>query len=120
MLVGFTTEKEKKETLYEAEMKSNGHSKNVLIDSNGEIREVEEEATLTALPAAVQTQVQKSVGKSKILAMESITKKGQLVGYELQVQDPKGKSSELNLKADGRVQDKEDGEDDDDEEDGGK
>jgi hypothetical protein len=118
MLVGLTTEREKNVTLYEAEMKINGHSKNLLIDSSGNIREVEEETTLSALPPGVQPEVQKSVGKSKILAMESISKAGKLAGFELRVQDAKGKESTLNLRADGKPQGKdEDGEDDDDEED---
>ena len=121
MLVGFSTEKEANETLYEAEMKINGHSKNLLIDSSGNIREVEEETTLSALPPGVQSEVQKSVGKSKILAMEAVSKAGKLVGFELRVQDAKGKESGLNLKADGRPAGKdEDGEDEDDEEDEGK
>jgi hypothetical protein len=121
-LVGFTTEKENGETLYEAEMKISGHSKNLLIDASGSIRTVEEETTLSALAPAVQAEVQKSVGKSKILAMESVTKRGKLQGYELQIQDAKGEESGLNLSPAGKPQKDEEGEDedDDDEEDAGK
>ena len=116
MLVGFTTEKEGNETLYEAEMKISGHSKNLLIDSSGSIREVEEETTVSDLPPGLQSEVQKSVGKSKILAMESISKAGRLVGFELRVQDSRGKESGVNLDANGKPQSKnEDGGDDDDE-----
>ena len=120
-LVGFTTEKEKGETLYEAEMKVGGHSRNLLIDASGTVREVEEETELSALPKGVQAEVQKSVGKSKIMSMEAVTKSGKLAGYELRIQDAKGKESGLNLNAEGKRKAKdEDGEDDDDDEEDGK
>src|ERR1700686_5776069 len=48
---GFSTEKEKGQTYYEAEMVVNGHSKDILIDTHGAIVEVEEEVEMTALPA---------------------------------------------------------------------
>ena len=116
-LAGFTTEKEKGQTLYEAEMKINGRSKNLLIDASGAIKEVELETTLSELAPAVQSEVQKSVGKSKILSMESLTKGGKLAGFELQIKDAKGKESGLKLNAAGKPEGKDDGEDEDDDED---
>src|SRR5438270_5408134 len=47
---GFSQEVEKGQTFYEAEMMLNGHSKDVLIDSNGGIAEVEEEVAPASLP----------------------------------------------------------------------
>src|SRR6266853_2055724 len=51
---GFSTEKEKGETFYEAEMTVNGHGKDVLIDASGTVVEVEEEVALDKLPAEVK------------------------------------------------------------------
>ena len=55
---GFSTEKEKGQTYYEAEMVVNGHSKDLLIDVNGAIVEVEEEVAMNALPADVKAGLQ--------------------------------------------------------------
>ena len=48
---GFSQEKEKGQTYYEAEMTVGGHSKDVLIDANGAIVEVEEQVALDSVPA---------------------------------------------------------------------
>src|SRR6267154_6783304 len=55
---GFSTEKEKGQTFYEAEMVVNGHSKDVLIAADGTVVEVEEQVTLDSLPADVKTGLQ--------------------------------------------------------------
>jgi uncharacterized membrane protein YkoI len=51
---GFSTEVEKGQTLYEAELMVKGHSKDILMDAQGNIVEVEEEVAMDALPAAVK------------------------------------------------------------------
>ncbi len=51
---GFSTEKEKGETFYEAEMMVNGHSKDVLIAADGTVVEVEEQVVLDSLSAEVK------------------------------------------------------------------
>src|ERR1700731_5291369 len=55
---GFSTENEKGQTYYEAEMVVNGHSKDILIDANGAMVEVEEEVAMNALPADVKAGLQ--------------------------------------------------------------
>jgi hypothetical protein len=83
---GFSEEKEKGQTFYEAELMVNGHSKDVLMDANVQIVEVEEQAAVESLSAAVRDGLQAKAGKrGKLVKVESITKLGKLVAYEAQV-----------------------------------
>src|SRR6266481_7901252 len=72
---GFSEEKEKGQTTYEAEMLLNGHTKDVLIDANGVVIEIEEQVDLQAVSAEVRAGLQAKAGKGKITKIESITKK---------------------------------------------
>jgi hypothetical protein len=103
---GFSTEKEKGQTFYEAEMMVNGHSKDVLIAADGAVVEVEEQVVLDSLSADVKAGLQTKAGKGKILKVESLTKKGKLVAYEAQV-DTNGKKSEVQVGPDGKPLDHE-------------
>src|SRR5712692_11952958 len=103
---GFSTEKEKGQTLYEAEMMVNGHSKDVLIAADGTVVEVEEQVVLDSLSADVKTGLQAKAGKGRILKVESLTKKGKLVAYEAKV-DTNGKKSEVQVGPDGKPLDHE-------------
>src|SRR6266699_2584506 len=52
---GFSQEKEKTgQTTYEAEMILNGHTKDVQMDANGGVTEIEEQLDLQAVPAAAR------------------------------------------------------------------
>ena len=79
---GFATEVEKGRRLYEVELTVNGHSKDILMDRDGNIVEVEEEVTMDSLPATVQDALRKAAGKGTIGKIESLTKNGKLVAYE--------------------------------------
>ena len=103
---GFSTEKEKGETFYEAEMMVNGHSKDVLIAADGTVVEVEEQVVLDSLSADVKAGLQTKAGKGNILKVESLTKKGKLVAYEAKV-DTNGKKSEVQVGPDGKPLDHE-------------
>jgi hypothetical protein len=103
---GFSTEMEKGQTFYEAEMTVNGHSKDVLIAADGTVVEVEEQVALDSLPADVKTGLQAKAGKGKILKVESLTKKDKLVAYEAQV-ETNGKKSEVQVGPDGKPLDHE-------------
>ncbi len=98
---GFSAEKEKGQTLSEAEMIVNRHSKDVLIAADGTVVEVEEQVALDSLSAEVKASLQAKAGKGKILKVESLTKKGKLVAYEAQV-DTNGKKSEVQVGPDGK------------------
>lgn len=103
---GFSREKENGQTCYEAEMTVSGHSKDVLIDPNGKILEVEEQVTLGSLPAAVKEGLQSKAGKGKIVKVESLTKHDKLVAYEAEVQTA-GTKSEIQVGPDGKPLDHE-------------
>jgi hypothetical protein len=98
---GFSQEKENGQTFYEAEMMVNGHSKDVLIDSNGEIVEVEEEVAMDALPGLVKDGLQAKAGKGKLGKVESLTKHDKLVAYEAVLQT-NGKKAEVQVGPDGK------------------
>ena len=103
---GFSVEKEKGETFYEAEMIVNGHSKDVLIDASGTVVEVEEEIPMDKLPAAVRAGLEAKAGKGEIRKVESLTKKGKLVAYEAKVLT-NGKQAEVQVGPDGKALDHE-------------
>jgi hypothetical protein len=83
---GFSEEKENGQTYYEAEMMVSGHRKDVLIDKDGGIVEVEEQVAFDSLPADVKNGLQSKAGSGKIVKVESLTKHGELVAYEAKVQ----------------------------------
>lgn len=98
---GFSQEKENGKTFYEAELLVNGHSKDVLMDANGEVIEVEEQVPIDQLPTVVRDGLQSKAGPGKLVKVESVTKKGKLVAYEAQVLT-NGKRSEAQVGPDGR------------------
>jgi hypothetical protein len=93
---GFATEVENGKRLYEAEMTINGHSKDISMDKNGNIVEVEEEVAMDSLPPAVQEALKTAAGKGTIGKIESLTKNGKLVAYEAHVTTGK-KRSEIQV-----------------------
>lgn len=103
---GFSEEKENGQTAYEAEMLVNGHTKDVQMDTNGAVIEIEEQVDLQALSAEVRAGLQAKAGKGKIAKVESITKKDKLVAYEAQVVTD-GKKSEVQVGPDGKPLDHE-------------
>ena len=103
---GFSTEKEKDQTLYEVEMTVNGHSKDISMTADGSIVEIEEQVALDSLSPEVKAGLQAKAGKGKILKVESLTKKDKLVAYEAKV-DTDGKKSEVQVGPDGKPLDHE-------------
>jgi len=89
---GFATEIEHGQKFYEAELTINGRSKDILMDKNGRIVEVEEEVALDSLPPAVQDALKKAAGSGSIELVESLTKNGTLVAYEGHVKTGKRRS----------------------------
>lgn len=103
---GFSEEKEKGQTFYEAELTVNGHSKDILMDASGAIVEVEEQVEFDRLPADVKAGLTAKAGKGTIKKVESITKHDKLVAYEAQVTTD-GKRSEVQVGPDGKPLDHE-------------
>ncbi len=98
---GFAKEVEDGKTFYEAELTVNGHAKDILMDPQGNIVEVEEEVDLASLPAAVKDGLTKAAGKGKITLVETLTKKDKLVAYEAVVKNG-SKESEVQVGPDGK------------------
>ena len=103
---GFSQEKENGQTLYEAETTVNGHSKDITIDANGALVEIEEQVALDSLPSAVKAGLQAKAGEGKIVKVESLTKRDKLVAYEAKVQTA-GKKTEIQVGPDGKPLDHE-------------
>lgn len=103
---GFSQEKENGQTFYEAALMVNGHSKDVLMDTNGQIVEVEEQIATDSLSPAVRDGLQAKAGKGKLVKVEFLTKNGKLVAYEAQVVTD-GKRSEVQVGPDGKPLDHE-------------
>lgn len=103
---GFSQEKENGQTLYEAELMVNGHSKDVLMDVNGAVVEVEEQIPTESLSPAVRDGLQAKAGNGKIIKVETLTKNGKLVAYEAKVLT-NGKKSEVQVGPEGKPLDHE-------------
>ena len=86
--------------LYKVELAVNGHSKDVIIDSKGNILKTEDEVALDKLPAVVRRALQKKAGPGTITRTESISKLGSIVAYEAKV-ITNGKKSEVQVGPDG-------------------
>ncbi|MHB8500029.1 MAG: hypothetical protein ACYDCG_02125 [Candidatus Acidiferrales bacterium] len=98
---GFSTEKENGQTIFEAEMTVNGHSKDVSMTADGSIVELEEQVALDSLSPEVKAGLHAKAGKGRILKVESLTKKDKVVAYEAQVVT-NGKRSEIQVGPDGK------------------
>jgi hypothetical protein len=98
---GYSEETEDGKLEYEVEMTVNGHGKDVSIDPDGNVLEVEEQVNLGRLPAAVREGLQQKAGSGKIGKVESITKHGSLVAYEAHVMTGT-KKSEVQVGPDGK------------------
>jgi|ERR1700676_2731413 hypothetical protein len=98
---GFSQEKENGQTNYEAELTVDGHSKDILIDPNGAVVEIEEQVPIDSLPSAVKDGLRAKAGSGKILKVESLTKHDKLVAYEAVVQTA-GKKKEIQVGPEGQ------------------
>jgi hypothetical protein len=98
---GFSEERENGHTYYEAELTVDGHSRDVLMDGQGNVVEVEEQVALDALPKEVRAGLMSQVGNGQILRVESITKHEKIVAYEAQVKTG-SKRSEIQVGPDGK------------------
>ena len=79
VLKGFSTEIEDGKKIYEVEMTVNGRGKDISMDPQGKVLEIEEEVPIDSLSAAVKEGLTKAAGKGKITKVESLTKEGKLV-----------------------------------------
>jgi uncharacterized membrane protein YkoI len=101
-IIGFSEEKEAGRTFYEMELRINGRTRDVTMDSSGAVVMVEEEVVLSELSAAVQAGLQKAAAAGRITLVESIARGGRVVAYEAHVETG-GKESEIKVDPDGNV-----------------
>src|ERR1700730_9795070 len=66
----------------EVELTMNGHGKDISMDKDGKIVEVEEEVAMDSLTPEVKAGLAKAAGSGTITKVESLTKEGKLVAYE--------------------------------------
>jgi uncharacterized membrane protein YkoI len=93
---GFSSEVEGGKTLYEVELAVNGHGKDISMDKDGQIVEVEEEVAMDSLSPEVKAGITKATGSGTITKVESLTKGGKLVAYEANVKNG-SKRSEVQV-----------------------
>ena len=98
---GYSQETEDGKVAYEVALTVNGHSKDITMDAQGNVMEIEEEVDIKALPAEVRAGLEKQAGKATVGKVESLTKHGSLVAYEAQVRDGK-KRSEIQVGPNGK------------------
>ncbi len=99
---GLAKEKENGKTVYELELKVDGHNKDMMIDASGKILSIEEQVELKDLPSSVQAEIVKQTGKGKISIIESLTENGALTGYEALIKTG-GRSKEVKISPDGKL-----------------
>jgi hypothetical protein len=87
-------------TSYEMELLTKGGGKDVTFSPTGDVLEIEEEVQRPALPAPVAAAFDKAAQGGSLGKIESLTRKGQLVGYESTV-FTNGKHRELAFRPDG-------------------
>jgi uncharacterized membrane protein YkoI len=98
---GFSTEIENGKRIYEAELTVNGRSKDISMDKNGNIIEIEEEVSLDSLPQVVRDGLTHAAGSGTITKVEALTKNNKLVAYEAGVKSG-AKHSEIQVGPDGK------------------
>jgi uncharacterized membrane protein YkoI len=96
---GFTKEVENGKVEYEAELRVNGHGKDISFDPEGNVVAVEEEVKLEALPPAARAAVQKAAEGGALRKLESVTEGGKSF-FEATIRKA-GKSWEVQVDQDG-------------------
>jgi hypothetical protein len=99
-VLGYTKDKEHGRVEYEVQLMVGDHTKDVTIDPQGKVLEVEEQVAADELPASVFHGLSVQVRKGKIAKVESLTKHGRIVAYEAQVIG--GKHAEIQVGPDGQ------------------
>jgi hypothetical protein len=100
-LLGYTKDIKHRHVEYEVQLLVGDHTKDVTIDPQGNILEVEEQVAPDALPVNVFHGLSEQARKGTLVKVESLTKHGKIVAYEAQVENG-GKRSEIRVGPDGQ------------------
>lgn len=103
-VVGYSMDAEDGRVEYEVHLMVNGHSKDVTIDPSGKVLEVEEQVEIDSLPFDVVSGLRQEAGQRKITKVESLTKHGEIVAYEAQVESG-GQHTEVQVGPHGKKPD---------------
>jgi len=93
---GLSMETENGQTFYEVSLSIKGRIRDVLMDTSGNVVEIEDQIALSSIPPAARSEIIKQAGKGKITVVESITKNGVIVAYEAHVKTGR-KISEIKV-----------------------
>ena len=99
-IVGLAKEVEDGKTMYEAETKVNGKTRDLTIDAEGKIVMSEDEVAIDSIPAPARAAIEKEAAGGKITLVEKVTK-GADVKYEAAITPKSGKKKEVSFGADG-------------------
>ena len=88
-------------SIYEVDLKVDGHDKGVLIGSDGEVIAVQEEVAWGDLDPAVQEGIRNLAGGGRIGKAHSVTQGGDVVGYGADV-DRDGRTIHVEVGPDGQ------------------
>jgi hypothetical protein len=97
---GYARETEDGKLQYEVSLTVDGHTKDIAIAPDGTINEIEEQVFLDNLPSSIRDALQKKAAPGRIVKVESLTKRDQLVAYEAQIITG-SKKSEIQVGPDG-------------------
>jgi hypothetical protein len=98
---GFSTEVEGGKKIYEMALTVNGRGRDISMDAQGHVLEIEDEVALDSLAPAVKDGLMKAAATGTIGKVESLTKNGKLVAYEAVVTTGK-KRHEVQVGPDGK------------------
>jgi uncharacterized membrane protein YkoI len=96
---GFSMEVKDGRTLYEAEMRVNGRTRDLTFDAKGTIVSDEQQTTLSEIPAAARAAIQKAATGGKLTLVEKVMEGGSTF-YEGHIAKA-GKEIEIKVDADG-------------------
>jgi hypothetical protein len=99
-VLGYSKNKKHGRVEYEVQLMVGDHTKDVTIDPQGTVLEIEEQVAAEELPAAVFHGLSAQARKGKITKIESLTRDGKIVAYEAQVTG--GKHAEIQVGPDGQ------------------
>lgn len=88
---------------FEAELKTPNGSKDLLVDQDGTLLEVEEEISLPAVGTTARLAIEKAAEGGKVKKVETVKDgDGKLLYYEVDI-EVKGKKSEIKVSPDGQL-----------------
>jgi hypothetical protein len=88
---------------FEAELKTPNGSKDLLVDQDGTLLEVEEEISLPAVGTTARLAIEKAAEGGKVKKVETVKNgEGKLLYYEVDI-EVKGKKSEIKISPDGEL-----------------